>query len=169
MNKLQSYQTKGWQYGLEVRTLASNLLSLGPEPAINCHPGVSQAGWFINVSPFSWMDVKWVSHLPAFVGGSLRCHGVLWEECVSYCLHHEQIPNSCPNQQRALHQWQDHTLSQWCYPAALCWMWTKKNHTKDYFLPSLVTIPPAVSEKLQVLMNDTPSHKISPELCSRFE
>ena len=36
----------GWLDGLEVRTLTSKLLSLGsnPEPAINCQPGVSQAG-----------------------------------------------------------------------------------------------------------------------------
>ena len=40
------YQLEGWQDGLEVCTLISKLSSLGlnPDPAINCHPGVPQAG-----------------------------------------------------------------------------------------------------------------------------
>ena len=49
-----------WQDGLEVRTLASKLSSLGlnPDPAMNCHPDVSQAGWFIDVCAVPRMDVK---------------------------------------------------------------------------------------------------------------
>ena len=39
-------QCKGWQDGLEVRTLTSKLSSLGfnHDRAINCHPGVLQVG-----------------------------------------------------------------------------------------------------------------------------
>ena len=55
-------ETLGWQDGLDLgeRTLASKLSRLGsnPDPAINCHPGVSQAGLFINVCAVSRMDVK---------------------------------------------------------------------------------------------------------------
>ena len=42
---------QGWQDGLTVCTLASKLshLGLNPDPAINCHPSISQAGWWINV------------------------------------------------------------------------------------------------------------------------
>ena len=45
---------------MEVQMLAHKLLSLGlnPDPAINCHPGVSQTGWFINVSAVPRMDVE---------------------------------------------------------------------------------------------------------------
>ena len=45
---------------LELCILPTKLSSLGlnPDPAINCHPGVSQAGWFINVCTVHPMDVK---------------------------------------------------------------------------------------------------------------
>ena len=62
------YLVCGWEDGLEVCTLASELSSLGfnPDPtischlkpAMNCHPGVSQAGLFINVCAIPWMVVK---------------------------------------------------------------------------------------------------------------
>ena len=37
-------------------TLSS--LGLNPNPAINCHPGVSPAGWFINVCAIPWIYVE---------------------------------------------------------------------------------------------------------------
>ena len=47
-------------------TLASKLsrLGLNTVPAINCHSGVSQAGWLINVCVVPRMDIKlnWMSH-----------------------------------------------------------------------------------------------------------
>ena len=67
------------------------------------------------------------SHLPAFFAFRLRSHGVLCEEQVSYGRHHGEIPNSCPYQQGALHQWNSCTLRQWCYPSSLCCKCTKKN------------------------------------------
>ena len=61
-----SHRKAGWQDGLEVLTLFSKLSSLGlnPGPCINYHPGVSQAGSFINVCAVPRMDVK-LSILPA--------------------------------------------------------------------------------------------------------
>ena len=68
----------GSQDGLEVRTLVSQLSGLGlnPDPVINCRPGVSQAGWFINVCAVLQMDVKldvpfagiswWMWNIPRF-------------------------------------------------------------------------------------------------------
>ena len=61
----------GCQNGLEVGTLPSKLssLRLNPNPAINRHPSVSQAGRFINACAVPRMDVKRASRLPALVGG----------------------------------------------------------------------------------------------------
>ena len=61
----------GWKDGLDVRTLASKLarLSSNPDPAINCHPGISQAGSFVNMCAVPWIDIKLASHLPALVVG----------------------------------------------------------------------------------------------------
>ena len=63
----------GWQDGLEVQevcTQDSELSSLGlnPDPAINCHPGVSRAGWSIDVCAVPRMDVKLGDRLPVLVG-----------------------------------------------------------------------------------------------------
>ena len=51
---------KAWQDGREAQALTYKLSSLGlnPDSAINCHPGVSQAGRFINVCVVSQMDIK---------------------------------------------------------------------------------------------------------------
>ena len=59
-NHWQDHLDGHWQDGLEVRTLTSKLSSLGlnPDPAINYHPGVSQAGRFILLWAFPRMDVK---------------------------------------------------------------------------------------------------------------
>ena len=46
------------------------------------------------------MNVKQASHLPAFVGGRERSHGVICEELASYRRHPEQITNSYPNQHK---------------------------------------------------------------------
>ena len=48
---LPKLKTIGWQDNLDVRTLASQLFSpgLNLDQDINCHPGVSQVGRFINV------------------------------------------------------------------------------------------------------------------------
>jgi len=43
---------------------------------------------------------------------TLKAHGFLREEAASHCRHNEQIANSCPQQQWALHQWHNCTLSQ---------------------------------------------------------
>ena len=50
----------GWQDGQEVRTLTSKLSRLGwtHDPALNCHPSVSQAGWYINTCAIPGMDIK---------------------------------------------------------------------------------------------------------------
>ena len=50
-------QMSDLQDSLEICTFTSKLSSLGsnPNPAINCHPGVSQAGLYINVChPSDW-------------------------------------------------------------------------------------------------------------------
>ena len=49
-----------WQCGQEVDTLTCKLSNLGSnlDPAINCHPSVSQVGWFINGCAVPQMDVK---------------------------------------------------------------------------------------------------------------
>ena len=128
-----------WQHGLdsEVRTLASSLsrLASNPDPAINCQPGVSQAGWFINmcVQYLRW-TLNWTSRLPALVGGCWRSHGVLLEEQSSYRHHREQITNSYPNLWRVLHQ----RHSQWCCPTALCCIRTKKK--KPVYVLCLIMI-----------------------------
>ena len=93
--------TAGQPRGTHARCKPSSL-GLNPDPAINCHPGVSQAGWFINVCAVPRMDVKCVSRLPAFVGGCQRSHGVLHKEKASYHCHNGQIPKSFPSQQRAI-------------------------------------------------------------------
>ena len=113
----------GWKDGLGIRTLTTKLSSLGsnPDPARNCHPGVSQEGWFINVRVIPRMDVKRASPLSALVSGRYTRQVVLREEKASYRRHHGQITNSCPNLRRALHQ----RLSRWCYPASLCCIRTK--------------------------------------------
>ena len=52
---------RGWQDGLEICTLDSELSSLGClnlDPTINCHPGVSQVGGGINVCAVPQMAVK---------------------------------------------------------------------------------------------------------------
>ena len=49
--------TAGKSRGMHARSKLSSL-GLNPDPAINCHLGVSQAGWFINVCAVPWMDVK---------------------------------------------------------------------------------------------------------------
>ena len=51
---------EGYQDGLEVRTLVSELSSLGLNlnPATNGQPGVLQAGWGIDVCAVPSMDVK---------------------------------------------------------------------------------------------------------------
>ena len=50
----------GWQDGLEVGTLTSELSSLGlnPDTAINCHRHVSQTGKGINVCAVLQMNVQ---------------------------------------------------------------------------------------------------------------
>ena len=55
---------------VEVPKLSSKLLNLGLNlnPAINGHPGVSQAETFINVCAVPWMNVKRMSCLPELVG-----------------------------------------------------------------------------------------------------
>ena len=56
----------GWPWGMHI------CLS---DPAINCHPGVSQAGWFISVCAIPRMDVKWVFCLPGLIGDPSRSVG----------------------------------------------------------------------------------------------
>ena len=55
----------GWARDTHASKLAS--LGLNLNPAINCHPGVSQAGWFISVCTVHRMDIKLASCLPEFV------------------------------------------------------------------------------------------------------
>ena len=60
-----------WQDGLEVRTLASRLSSLGsiPDPAINCQSVFHRQGdSSIRVPSLRW-TLNRASILPAFVGG----------------------------------------------------------------------------------------------------
>ena len=56
----------GWPEGTHTK-LSS--LSLNPDQAINCHPGVSQAGKFIDACAVSQMDDKLLYHLRALVCG----------------------------------------------------------------------------------------------------
>uniref|UniRef100_A0A8C4QQ14 ubiquitinyl hydrolase 1 n=1 Tax=Eptatretus burgeri TaxID=7764 RepID=A0A8C4QQ14_EPTBU len=77
-----------------------------------------------------------------FIWGRERSHGVLREEKASYCQHHGRIANSCLDQQRAFHQRHSCTLSQRCYPAALCCIPMKKKTPEieaNSAPPSLVT------------------------------
>ena len=64
------FTSKCRQHGIEVGILHSQLSNLGSnlDPDINCHPGVSPAGRFINVCAVTQM-LNWVSCLPALVGG----------------------------------------------------------------------------------------------------
>jgi len=73
------------------------------------------------------MDIKRMSHLPVLVCGRSRSHGVLLEESASYRRHHEQkFQISALTYRAHYHQWHSHTLSNWCYPAALCCIQKKK-------------------------------------------
>ena len=77
------YTVEGWQDSQEVCALASELSSLGlnPDPAINCHPGVSHAGQGSNVCAINLVDVK-PEDSSARIGRlrMLKMYGVSYEE-----------------------------------------------------------------------------------------
>ena len=70
MDKGYLHSTMGCKDSLEMCTFASELSSLGLnlEPAINCHPGVLQAGLCINVCAVAQMDIKMAPHLRILIG-----------------------------------------------------------------------------------------------------
>ena len=103
----------GWQDGLEVGTLASDLSSLGlnPDVAINCHHGVSQTVKGFNVCAVLQMNVQLGIFPHNIRWWTLKTPRHLSWRVGELSLAHWPISKFLSHLQGASHQWHSHTRS----------------------------------------------------------